>query len=216
MDIQWLGHSAFKLVESTGTTIVTDPFDNIEVGYNMPQVSCDVVTVCSRECTETFKSCSQDKLPLLINSEGAFEVDGVHIVSICEPKGQGSNANGLCDNLIFKFRMDGVDICHLGNVNTDCSVELSEAIGSVDILLVPVGGGDTISAELAKEYVDLLMPDVVIPMNFKTRNCNLDIDKVGAFLRQFDDAEVVTATAPVQFDRTEFDGESTKIIVFNI
>ena len=79
MNIQWLGHCAFKLVESTGTTIVTDPFDDIEVGYKMPQVSCDAVTVSGKNAEAVTSIFSVDKPPMLIDTEGAFEVDGVHI-----------------------------------------------------------------------------------------------------------------------------------------
>lgn len=44
MKITWLGHSAFLLEESTGTTVVTDPYGESLVGYRMRQVSADAVT----------------------------------------------------------------------------------------------------------------------------------------------------------------------------
>ncbi len=210
MNIQWLGHAAFKLVESTGTIIITDPFEKKDIGYDMLVSNPNIVTK-SNCSASTPNSVSGD--PLVIHAEGIYEVDGVHI--LCVGDNDTVNENGDYNNLIFKFRMDGVDICHLGHVKSECSVELSEAIGSVDILLVPVGGGDCITADMASEYVELLMPDVVVPMSFKTRDTILDLDKVDLFLRQFEDYEIIYTNSPVEFDRTEFDGETTKIIVFN-
>lgn len=210
MNIQWLGQASFKLVESTGTTIVTDPFSKKEVGYDIQSMSADVVT---KSNCDIKVPCSIFGNAQIINSDGVFEIQGVHILSIGDQN--TATTSGSYSNLIFKFRMDGVDICHLGHIKSQCSVELSEALGSVDILLVPVGGGDTIDADMAREYIDLLMPDVVIPMSFKTRNCNLDIDKVDVFLRKLDGYEIIYTNKPIEFDRSEFDGETTKIIVFN-
>ena len=44
MKIEYLGHSCFKLTESTGTSVVCDPYDD-SVGYVMPEVEADAVTV---------------------------------------------------------------------------------------------------------------------------------------------------------------------------
>ena len=210
MNIQWLGQSSFKLVESTGTTIITDPFSRKDVGYDMQPVNADVVTKSNLATNVPSSILGEFQI---INSDGIFEIEGVHILSIGDKN--TATSGGDYSNLIFKFRMDGVDICHLGHVKSECCVELSEALGSIDILLVPVGGGDAMDADMAREYVDLLMPDVVIPMSFKTRNCNLDIDKVDVFLRKFEGYDITYANKAIEFDRTEFDGETTKIIVFN-
>ena len=43
MKIQYLGHSCFKLTESTGTTVITDPYGGI--GYELPKgLKADAVT----------------------------------------------------------------------------------------------------------------------------------------------------------------------------
>lgn len=213
MNIQWLGHSAFKLVESTGTTIVTDPFKGEVVGYDMPQgLVADIVTVSHNHDDHNYVT-AVDGAHTILNQEGAFEINGVHITSMesYHDHHSGSRRGG---NLIFKFRMDGVDICHLGDMGESCSIDICSQIGSVDILLIPVGGNYTIDAQSAKEYVDLLMPDVVIPMHYRTRDCILDIDKVDSFLKLFDEEQIIYANQAIDFDRTDFDGEETKIIVF--
>ena len=118
------------------------------------------------------------------------------------------------DNLIFKFRMDGVEVCHMGDIGEECSTMLVESMIPVNVLLIPVGGTYTIDAEKAREYVDKIMPDIVIPMHYKTKDCELDIDKVSEFLDLFEDEDIVYVEGnTVEFDRNDFDGESTKVYV---
>ena len=59
---------------------------------------------------------------------------------------------------------------------------LVESLMPVNILLIPVGGNYTIDAKEAKEYVDRIMPDVVIPMHYKTKDCEFVRFDVGHFI----------------------------------
>ena len=79
--------------------------------------------------------------------------------------------------------------------------------------MIPVGGNYTIDAEMAKEYVDRIMPDIVIPMHYRTKDCKLDIDKVDEFLNLFDPECIEEAEGDcVELSRSDLSGE-TKIIV---
>ena len=112
--------------------------------------------------------------------------------------------------------MDGVDLCHMGDIGEPSNPILGESIGSVNVLMIPVGGTYTINAEQAKEYVDFLMPDVVIPMHFKTPSSEIDVDKIDDFLDLFEEDQLIRVDGDTfEFDREFFDGESTKVIVFN-
>ena len=112
--------------------------------------------------------------------------------------------------------MDGVNVCHLGDIGHGPSPMMIEAIGPVDILLIPVGGTYTIDAEVAKEYVDRLMPSVVIPMHFKTDDVNIDIEGVDTFLDYFDKDDIeVIKDGKAEFDRSDFDDDyTTKVLCF--
>ena len=211
MKIQYLGHSSFKLTESTGTTVVTDPFKDI--GYEMPKnVKADAVTVSHKHFDhDNVKAVGGS--PVIIDKEGAYELPGVEIMGI---KSYHDNEGGALrgENIIFKFRMDGLEICHLGDLGEDCSAELLEMILPVNILLIPVGGNYTIDAERAKEYVDRIMPEIVIPMHYKTRSSNIDIEKAEEFLSQFEDEDVERSeTGVLEFTRDDLEDETTKIIL---
>ena len=119
------------------------------------------------------------------------------------------------ENIIFKFRMDGLDVCHLGDLGEDCSSDLIEMILPVNVLLIPVGGNYTIDSKMAKEYVDRIMPDIVIPMHYRAKGCKLDIDKVDDFLDEFDGENVciVEEGSCIEVSRDDLDGGQTTIIV---
>lgn len=212
MKIQWLGHSSFKMTESTEASVITDPY-NGEYGLAFPAVSADAVTLSHSHRDHNAAALVRGE-PRILDKPGSYEVNGIHIYSIMSYHDERKGAlRGK--NLVFKFRIDGVDICHLGDIGEELSPMLAELIGSVNVLLIPVGGKYTIGADEAYEYVERLMPDVVIPMHFKTDDLKLDIDDADDFINKFDDDRIVYVEGDtVEFDRADFDGESTKIIVF--
>lgn len=214
MKITWLGHSAFLLEESTGTTVVTDPYGESIVGYRMRQVTADAVTL-SHHHRDHDEVGRVSGAPQVFDTVGAWEVKGVDITSMHswhDPEQGGRRG----PNLIFKYRMDGVDLCHLGDIGEECDAETGDLIGTVNVLMIPVGGNYTIDAAQAKEYVDFLMPDIVIPMHFRTPSCAVDIGRLDDFLDLFDDEQIVRVDGDtLEVDREYFDGDSTKVIVFS-
>ena len=212
MKIEWLGHSSFKLTESTGISLVTDPFNAEEVGISFPDVEADIVTVShdhfDHNCTGAVK-----EYKILVNTPGDHGVDGVDIFGF---KSYHDDKKGLLrgKNVVFRIRMDGVEVCHLGDIGEELSPMLAELIGSINVLLIPVGGRYTIDAAEAKEYVDRLMPDVVIPMHYMMDGYRTQFDELDEFLDLFPKEDVEYAdTAALEFDRTDFDGERTRVIV---
>ncbi len=214
MKIQWLGHSCFRLEESTDSAVVTDPYRSY-VGLDLPKVEADVVTISHNHDDHNFVEGVSGN-PVVLSETGSFEVKGIHILGIHSYHDE-VDGEKRGENLIFKFRIDGVDVCHMGDVGQECTPELVEAIGPVDVLLIPVGGNYTIDSEQAKEYVDRLMPDIVIPMHYKTRGLELDIDKVDGFLREFDDEYIdYVESDTIEISRSQFDGDDTRVIVLEL
>lgn len=211
MKIEYLGHSSFKLTESTGTSVVCDPYDGAVVGFEMKRVRADAVTVSHGHGDHNHVK-AVEGAPVILDRECSYELPGVWIDAIKSfHDGQRGKRRG--ENLIFKFRMDGIDVCHLGDLGEDCSSELIDLLLPVNVLLIPVGGTYTITAEMAKEYVDRIMPDVVIPMHYKSRDCKLDISKVDEFLELFDEESVEKLhESELELMRSDLNGE-TKVVV---
>ena len=213
MKIQWLGHSCFVLTESTGTVVVTDPYGD-GVGYPLPSVRADAVTV-SHSHFDHCNTQAVDGDPKVFDKVGSYEIEGVHISAFRTHHDEVKGAK-RGDNLIFTYRLDGVDVCHMGDIGEPCTAHILDAIGAVNVLLIPVGGHYTIDAETAKDYVDKLMPDIVIPMHYYTEGCEIDLEEVDAFLDLFDEENVTFVEGDsITLDRTRFDGDfETEVIVF--
>ena len=184
MILEDLCHSCFKLTESTGTSIVCDPYSE-EIGYRMPNVSADAVTISHGHYDHNaIKNVGGN--PKIIETQTSYSLAGVEVDAV-KSFHDGRRGKLRGENTIFKFRMDGIDVCHLGDLGEECSSALIEAVLPVNVLLIPVGGNYTIDADMAKEYVDRIMPEIVIPMHYRTKDCKLDIDKVDEFLKLFDE-----------------------------
>lgn len=210
MIIEYLGHSCFRLTESTGTSIVCDPYG--DVGYDMPETQADAVTVSHHHFDHDNTAAVGGK-PVIIDRECSYELPGVDVNAVKSfHDGQRGKLRG--ENVIFKFRMDGIDVCHLGDLGEACSAELIDLILPVNVLLIPVGGNYTIDAEMAKEYVDRIMPDIVIPMHYRSKGCKIDIDKADEFLRLFDGENVEELDGgTLELMRSDLSGGETKVVV---
>lgn len=213
MEIEWLGHSCFKITKSTGTVIITDPYKSY-VGFGMPKISGDIVTVShGHDDHNNIEGVGGDFL--LIDKPDVVTCKGVTIMGF---KSFHDSVEGKLrgENIVFKYSVDGMDICHLGDIGENCSVDLINDIMPIDVLLIPVGGKYTIDAERAKAYVDALMPSIVIPMHYRTKNCAFDIDKLDNFLKLFNEDDIIfieNNSISIDMDDVSADG-NTRVVVF--
>ena len=169
MTITYLGHSSFKLKGKKGT-VVTDPYHEY-VGFRMPSTSADIVTVShdhqDHNAIEQISGTARRKNPFIINQAGEYEVGGISVFGV--PSYHDDKQGSLRgNNIIFTTLIDHVSVCHLGDLGHDLTPALIEAIGSVDVLLIPVGGVYTIDPKLATKIIHTLEPAYAIPMHYRT------------------------------------------------
>ena len=186
MRIKYYGHSCFSLTSKRGTTVLTDPYTR--VGYELPgKLSVDIVTVSHQHFDHNYVGAVRYKK--IVDDIGREVINDVEIVgedSFHDP--QYGKLRGK--NIIFKIKIDGMTICHLGDLGEPCSKAILDKIGQVDILLIPIGGTYTIDAEQAKEYIKNVAPKVAIPMHYKPSDGSLDITAADAFLKLYRAEEV--------------------------
>lgn len=164
MDINYLGHSAFK-IRGRGATVITDPYESEMVGLKFPKhVSADIVTV-SHHHRDHDATGQIEGSPYLVDGPGEYEVKGVSIVGIpsCHDTESGARRGS---NTIYRIEVDGVSFVHLGDLGHTLSNNEVESLDGVDILCIPVGGIYTIDAVQAAEVIKSVEPAVVIPMHF--------------------------------------------------
>jgi L-ascorbate metabolism protein UlaG (beta-lactamase superfamily) len=176
MTITYHGHSTFKIKGKRGT-VVTDPYDNY-IGLTLPNMSADIITVShdhkDHNATNSLSGTARRKNPFVVTEAGEYEVGGVSVFGVQTfHDDNGGIERGI--NQIFTILVDGVRICHLGDLGHELTTAQLEEIGSVDVLLCPVGGTFTIDPELAVKTIRAIEPGIVIPMHFKTDKHNSDV-----------------------------------------
>lgn len=172
MDITWLGHASFR-IKGKGASIVTDPFDFKTVGLKFPRVEADIVTVSHHHFDhDQVQVVGGD--PFVVDGPGEYEVKGVSIFGI---QTYHDNKNGAerGTNTVYSIVIDGIRVCHLGDLGHKLSSEQLGEIGNVDVLFVPVGGFYTIDSVEASEAILVIDPKVVIPMHYKVLGLNPEV-----------------------------------------
>lgn len=185
MDITFLGHASFRLKGKTAS-LVTDPFDPEVVGFSFPKVSADIVTI-SHDHEDHNKAELVKDVKKVVSGPGEYEINDVSIIGISSYHDNKKGAK-RGKNTIYVIEMDGRRIVHLGDLGHKLSEKFIEKVGSVDVLIIPVGGEYTIDATQATELVRAIEPRITIPMHFKVPKLNPEtfskISSVEPFLTQ--------------------------------
>lgn len=177
MEITWFGHSCFRVTERSMPTIVSDPYDHTYVGYKPLKLKSDIVTISHDAPGHNFvkgvKGYEWD-----IRGPGEYEIGGIFITGIATNEGKKDR------NLVYIYDYDGVTIGHLGDMPKTPTQTQVEAFGTVDVLLVPVGGGNALNAAKAAEVIALIEPGLVIPMHYKTPGSSIKLTALKQFLEE--------------------------------
>ena len=208
MEITWYGHSCFRITERGMATVVTDPYDHDAIGYNPLALRADIVTISHKAPGHDFIS-GVKGAKWYIDGPGEYEIGGVFLTAV--PVGK-HDQEGNGRNMVYVLDYDGITIGHLGDMKVVPSRKEVDAFGNVDILLVPVGGGNSLSAAKAAEVVNLIEPGIVIPMHYKTPDSKLKLDGLGAFLKQIGLSDQITPEESLKVNSREIP-EETKVIV---
>ena len=180
MKIKWLGHSSFLITSDAGTKIITDPYGTDDrLLYGEIKESADIVTM-SHDHRDHGNVAAVGGNPEVVR--GTTEAKGIKFKGISTHHDDtGGSKRG--SNTILCFDVDGVKVCHVGDLGHPLSQEQLNELGKIDVLLIPVGGNFTIDATAASKLCDQLKPGVIIPMHFKNVKCNFPIAEVDEFLK---------------------------------
>lgn len=163
MDITWLGHSCFRL-RGRDVTIVTDPYDR-GAGYPPLRLHADVISVSHEHPNHAARGAvsGQERPPRTVDGPGEYEIAGAMITGVGTYRdGQKGQLRGK--NTAFLFELDDLSVCHLGGLGHTLNAEQIESLQDADVLLIPVDGVETLTAQQAVEVVSQLEPKLVIPM----------------------------------------------------
>jgi L-ascorbate metabolism protein UlaG (beta-lactamase superfamily) len=182
MEIIWHGLSCFRLTQRGLATVVTDPYDSSS-GLPQLKLKADIVTI-SHDSPVHAALDSVRKGFRALTSPGEYEIGGVFITGIVLDGGKKAEADGAGPNILFMFEYEDVTVVHLGDLSRVPSQSQIEDLGTVDVAMVPVGGGSALTPAQAAETISLIEPGLVIPMHYKTGKEKLALGAVDPFLSE--------------------------------
>lgn len=205
MKLTWYGHSCFLIETLKGVKILTDPF-NDSIGYTQYTDNADIITISHSHFDHSDLTCA---------TEDTTVIDTLVDRSICQVKIKGIPSfhdveKGLKrgPNNIYLIEVDGLTICHLGDLGHMLDSSYIDSLGNIDILLVPVGGNYTIDGTTAASICNLLSPKYVIPMHYKTPNLSFPLNGPEDFLVAMKKVEKISRNilTPNDFPKVNDDG----------
>jgi L-ascorbate metabolism protein UlaG (beta-lactamase superfamily) len=218
MRIQWLGHSAFRLA-TDDATVVVDPMGDVAAlaargGLKLEYppiegIRADLVLVTHEHADHNGVEAIDGDPVVLRSTAGRLSSPIGEVVAIASEHDDAAGSR-RGPNTIFVFELDGIRVAHFGDFGQRAlRDEQAEAIGTIDLLFVPVGGGPTLDAQQAAEVVERLGPRWIVPMHYRTHRVDF-LDTADAFLERM--ANVVRLPT-TEFDTTELPGDAPLTIV---
>jgi L-ascorbate metabolism protein UlaG (beta-lactamase superfamily) len=153
----------------------------------MGKVEADIVTV-SREDPDHSYVEGVGGTARRVQGPGEYEVADILIAGVAT----AAEAMTGPTNTAYVLRFDDLAVCHLGGLRSKLDAKQIEEIGSVDVLLVPVGGNGFVAPAAAAEVVHQLEPRVVIPMEYRVDGQGSDLEPVDHFVREMGSKEFTT------------------------
>ncbi|MBI4132188.1 MAG: MBL fold metallo-hydrolase [Candidatus Sungbacteria bacterium] len=180
MTITWYGQSCFK-IDTREAVLAIDPFSK-DIGLVPPRFHADIVLVTHGHFDHANTAAIPGN-PMIFDGPGEYEAKGIAVRGI--PTFHDSQ-RGIKrgPNTVFRIFTEGIAVAHLGDFGeSSLREETLEALGAIDVLLVPVGGTYTVDADAAAEIVAKIEPRLVIPMHYHLPGLKVKLTPVEAFLK---------------------------------
>ena len=215
MQITWHGFSCFRISETLNgheVSVVIDPFANQD-GYKLPRnLTADVVISShAHDRHDNIEGVGGE--PFVITGPGEYEVKDAFVTGISTYHDVvDGKEKGL--NTMYYVTIGDLHVVHLGDLKHALEPQHLEAFHSVDILFVPVGGGDTLDGKKAADVVAQLEPRVIIPMHYRSGDAGGALDTVDAFLKAMGVGKI-EALPKLKISAKDLPQEETRVITLD-
>ncbi len=185
MDLAFLGHSSFRL-HADGMVVITDPYPE-GLGLRMENRPAAVVTVSNTHPNHSAKGVLSGE-PRVFSAPGEYEFNGIVVRGVMTPLPSGTPHEQR--NVAFTIEIDGVNVCHLGDLALPLTTRQVDELKPVDVALVPAGGHCTVSLDQALQTIQDLDPKIVIPMHYSHGQAGVSLEGPEGFLRRLGQDEL--------------------------
>jgi L-ascorbate metabolism protein UlaG (beta-lactamase superfamily) len=205
MHIRWYGQSSFLITGER--TVFIDPFGAMEgladrgMQFDYPPIEgaqAELLLVTHEHGDHNAVEVVAGSPVTLRSTAGTLESPLGEVVAVASEHDDAAGTK-RGPNTIFCFTLDGLRVCHFGDFGqTELRDEQVRAIGQVDILFLPAGGGPTVGGDSAAAIVRTLRPRLVVPMHYRTPAVNFleppdaFLEALGARVERLDVSELET------------------------
>ena len=181
MRIRWHGHACFEF-SNGNTTIVIDPHDGRSLGIRPPVASANTVLMTHDHYDHNASRVIKGEHKDLKFAYGLNELHGGIKVNGYESWHDHNEGAERGANTIYRFEMEGITLCHCGDLGCIPPKEVIDAIKGVDFLFIPVGEVYTMEIPEVKEFIELVNPRIVVPMHFMVGGLSFRLSSLDKFL----------------------------------
>lgn len=171
MNIVWYGQSFFRIStqkdKNSNIELAVEPFDK-KGDIKVPKIKANIVIEKEGEGYDIGGDY------FTISRPGEYEIGGVFIQEVSYSR-EGS---------FYLIETEGINICHLGNYNQkEIATDYLDMMSKTDILMIPVGGCETLNSKEAAKLVSQIEPKIVIPMDYKIPGLKDKAEDLKEFLK---------------------------------
>lgn len=186
MNISWHGLSCFSISSKTQygeVKVVVDPYDN-KTGLRFPRTMEADLVLSSHQADHASNVKAVGGKPFVIDSPGEYEVKGVFAYGVQAPLKEAKEGAKEQSCVIFRIVVEDVIIAHLGPLNRELTDDELKDLQNVDILMIPVGGGNVMSPKEAVKVISQIDPRIILPMTHAIPNLKDKYAKVDDFCKE--------------------------------
>ena len=180
--VRWLGHASFLVTAQDGTRWLSDPYED-SIGYLMPPLDPDFVTISHHHFDHSSLQAITNAPPVF-DQRGQYHCHHYRLRAVPTYHDElGGQRWG--ENLVFVVEMGGIRLAHLGDLGHSLTHFHRAELGSLDVIMIPVGGSYTLDGAKATQVAKQLEPHLIIPMHYRTPQLVFPLDEVTMFANRW-------------------------------
>jgi L-ascorbate metabolism protein UlaG (beta-lactamase superfamily) len=194
MHVEWYGQSAFAL-RAGDVTVAIDPFGDMTalverrgMRWDYPPIaglSAQLLLVTHEHVDHNAVEVVGGEPAVLRSTAGTLDSPLGQVLAVASEHDDAAGTQ-RGPNTIFAFTLDGVRVAHFGDFGqSSLRDEQAAALGTVDLLFVPVGDGPTIGAAQAAQIAERLSARWIVPMHYRTERIGF-LEPADEFLSRFE------------------------------
>lgn len=204
MRVRWHGHSCFEFGDSD-RTVVVDPHDGRSIGIWPPTASADIVLMTHNHYDHNAARVIRGNHEDVLSRGGIFNVKGLTVEGLRTfHDTTGGKERG--ENTMYLFEMDGISVCHCGDLGCIPNDDILSRIKNVNMLFVPIGEVFTMSLRDLRTFLEEVNPDIIVPMHYRVGGLSIPLGNIDDFLAMIPEEAVDYIGNEIEISRDDFDG----------